>query len=140
MSYVTRKGYFKEYEEAKKEHGRAVYEGKIIENLWLAAPEPPERTASPEREAVRDSVKKIIENIIICVGVAGKMFVLYKNLLSENSRSKWSTIVANQIRANPWIDLGGMVHTLSQIPSVQSFEDCVTFHFLTVFPQDAAEQ
>ena len=52
MSYVTRKGYFKEYEEAKREHGRAVSEGKIIKNLWLAASEPPEGTVLPELEAL----------------------------------------------------------------------------------------
>ena len=44
MSYVTRKGYFKEYEEAEREHGRAVTEAKIVENVWMAAAEPPEGT------------------------------------------------------------------------------------------------
>ena len=68
------------------------------------------------------------------------MFVLYKNLLSENAWSKWSTIVANQIKVNPWTDLTGNMHTAPQSPLVQSFEDCVTFHLLTVFPQDASEQ
>ena len=68
------------------------------------------------------------------------MFVLYENLFCQNALSKWSTIVAQQIGANPWTDLKGNVHTASQNPSVQSFEDCVTFHLLTVFPQDAAEQ
>ena len=34
MSYVTQKGYFTEYQEAKREHGRAVYEAKIVKNLW----------------------------------------------------------------------------------------------------------
>ena len=68
------------------------------------------------------------------------MFVLYENLLSENARIKWSTIVASQIGANPWTDLKGTVHTVAQSPSAQSFEDCVTLHLLTVFPQDSAEQ
>jgi RNA-binding protein YhbY len=35
------------------------------------------------------------------IEVAGKIFVLYKNLLSKDARSKWSTIVASQIGANP---------------------------------------
>ena len=49
--------------------------------------------------------------------------------------------MASQIGANPWTDLKGTpVHTVAQSLSAQSFEDCVTFHLLTVFPLDAAEQ
>ena len=60
MSYVTQKRYFVEYKEAKREHGRAVYEAKLVKNLWLAVPEPPEGTESPELTAVKDTEKKII--------------------------------------------------------------------------------
>ena len=48
--------------------------------------------------------------------------------------------MASQISANPWTDLKGTVHAEPQSPSVQSFEDCVTFHLMTIFPQDEAEQ
>ena len=41
MSYVAKKGYIKEYEAAKREAGLAVYEAKVREDLYLAAPEPP---------------------------------------------------------------------------------------------------
>ena len=34
MSYVTRKGYFKEYEEAEREAGRAVLAQRVVEDLW----------------------------------------------------------------------------------------------------------
>ena len=60
MSYVTQTGYFVEYEEAKREYSRAVYEAKLVKNLWLAVPEPPEGTESPELTAVKDAEKKII--------------------------------------------------------------------------------
>ena len=40
MSYVTREGYFKEYEEAKREAGRAVLEKRAAEDLWLSAVQP----------------------------------------------------------------------------------------------------
>ena len=80
-----KKGYFAEYEEAKREHGQAVYQAKIVKNLWLAAVEPPEGTVFPELEAVRDAAKKIVIANLRSVAVAGKMFVLYKNLLSENA-------------------------------------------------------
>ena len=113
---------------------------KTAENLWMAAEEPPEGTVSPELEAYREWDVKLIEKHLGLVKVAGKMFVLYENLLSKNAWFKWSTIVAQQIGANPWTDLKGTVHTVSESPSVQSFEDCVTFHLLTVFPQDAVEQ
>ena len=84
--------------------------------------------------------KLTVDKNLACAEVAGKMFVLYKNLLSKNARSKWTTIVASQIGASPWTDLKGTVHSEPRSPSVQSFEDCVAFHLLTVFPQDAAEQ
>ena len=61
MSYVTRKGYFKEYGEAERETRQAVFDCKAAENLWMAAEEPPEGTVSPELEAFRESEIKIIE-------------------------------------------------------------------------------
>ena len=70
------------------------------------------------------------------------MFVLYKNLLSENARHKWTTIVDSQVDVDNynWKDLMGIVHAVARSPSYQSFEDCVKFHLLSVFPLDAAEQ
>jgi hypothetical protein len=140
VSYVKRKGYFKEYEAAEREAGRAVYEAKIAKDLWLAAPMLPEETESPEFTASKNADLKVVDKNHACVKVAGKIFVLYENFLSKNTRSKWTTIVASQIGANPWTDLRGTVQSEPRSPSVQSFEDCVTFHLLTVFPQDTAEQ
>ena len=102
MSYVTRKCYFKEYEEAKREAGKAVYDAKNFKDLWMAAEEPPEGTTFTELEALREAEIKVIEKNLNCVEVAGKMCVLYKNLLSKNARSKWSTI----IRGCHMVDLG----------------------------------
>ena len=50
------------------------------------------------------------------------------------------TIVERQVDADARTDLTGIVHTIARSPSYQSFKDCVTFHLLTVFPQDATEQ
>jgi len=105
----------------------------------MAAAEPPPGTVLLELQALREAKHKVNDKNLACAEVSGKMFVLYKNLLSKNSRSKWSKIVASQIEANPWTNSKGTVHTVSQSPLVQSFEDCVTFHLLTVFPQDAEE-
>ncbi len=71
--------------------------------------------------------------------VARKMFVLYKNLLRENAWHKWTTIVESQVEAPTWTDLKGIVHTVARVPSLQSFEDCVKFHLLSVFPLDTEQ-
>ena len=79
LSYITQKGYFTKYEEAKREHGRAVYESKIVENLYLAAQELTEGsdgTESPELKAVRNAEEKIVIANLKSVAVAGKIFVL----------------------------------------------------------------
>ena len=46
----------------------------------------------------------------------------------------------SQVKADTWTDLTSIVHTTAGSPLYQSFEDCVTFHLLTVFPLDATEQ
>ena len=99
MSYVTRKGYFKEYEEAEREAGRAVLEQQTAEDLWLAAVQPLDGTESPEFVAFKAADIIVVDKNLACAEVVGKMFVLYKNLLSENARSKWTKIVASQIDA-----------------------------------------
>ena len=58
MSYLTRKVYFKEYEEAEREAGRAVLVQRAAEDLWLAAVLPPEGTESPEFVASKAANKK----------------------------------------------------------------------------------
>ncbi len=72
--------------------------------------------------------------------VARKMFVLYKNLLSKNARHKWTTVVESQVDAPTWTELKGILHTVARVPLLQSFEDCVKFHLLSVFPLNTAEQ
>ena len=142
MSYINKKGYIKEYEAAKRTAGLAVFKCKVQEDLYFAAPEPQDGTVSTELEAYQDAETKtkVREKNLVCTEVAGKMFVLYKNLLSNNARYKWTTIVESQANADTWTDLTGTVHTVARSPSYQSFEDCVKFHLLCVFPLDAAEQ
>ena len=94
----------------------------------------------PELEAFQEAKSKIRDKNLACTEVAGKMFVLYKNLLSKNACHKWTTIVESQVDADTWTDSTVTVHTVAQSPSYKSFKDCVEFHLLTVFPLDAAEQ
>ena len=59
MSYVQKKVYIKEYEEAEREAGLAVYEAKICEDLYAAAPAPLTGTAFPELEAWEGAKAKV---------------------------------------------------------------------------------
>ena len=45
-----------------------------------------------------------------------------------------------QIGAAPWTDLQGHIHVSSREHSVVAFEDCVCFHLLSIFSNDAVEQ
>ena len=61
LSYVQKKGYIKEYEEAEREAGLEVYERQVCEDLYLAAAEPPPGAVSPEFQACQEAVTKVNE-------------------------------------------------------------------------------
>ena len=140
MSYVSKKGHIKDCETAKRTAELEVFKCKVQEDLWVGADELPSGTVSPELEAFREAKAQLRDKNLACAEVARKMFVIYKNLLSENAWHKWTTIVESQVDADTWTDLIGTVHTVARSPSYQSFEDCVKFHLLTVFPLDSTEQ
>jgi hypothetical protein len=71
---------------------------------------------------------------------AADMFQLYANLLSVNARYPWNKIVQEQTKADPYMDLQGLIRKGPRGMSRKSFEDCVMFDLLTVFPNNAAEQ
>ncbi len=73
---------------------------------------------------------------------ATKMFQFYANLLSSCSCAKylWSKIVREQTEADPFKDLQGVSRKGSRGLLRESFDNCVMFHLLTVFPNNAAEQ
>ncbi len=71
---------------------------------------------------------------------AADMFQLYANLLSVNARYAWNKIVHKQTEADPYMDLQGLIKKGPWGMSHKSSEDCVMFHLLTVFPNNAAEQ
>ncbi len=70
---------------------------------------------------------------------AEDMFQLYANLLSVDARYAWNIIV-HKTEANPYMDLQGLTRKGPGRMLRKSFEDCVMFHLLTVFPNNAAEQ
>ena len=70
----------------------------------------------------------------------GIFFTLYENLLSNKAQTKWEKIVTHQVGAALWTYLNDKSHTTVHDKSIQSFEDCIVLHLLTVFLQDSAEQ
>ncbi len=52
----------------------------------------------------------------------------------------WIKIVEEQTEGNPYVDLQGISQKGPKGVSRQLFDNCVTFHLLTVFPINAAEQ
>jgi hypothetical protein len=71
---------------------------------------------------------------------ATKMFQFYSNLLSSDAKYLWNKIVQEQTEADPFKDLQGMSSKGPRGLLRESFNDCVMFHLLTVFPNNAAEQ
>ena len=87
MSYSAKKGYIKDYEAAKREARLAVFACKVAEDLWTAADKPLAGTVLTELVAFQEAESTVNDKNLACVEVAGKMSVLYKNLL-ENACHK----------------------------------------------------
>jgi hypothetical protein len=71
---------------------------------------------------------------------ASKMFAFYSNLLSPKSKYAWNKIVVEQMESNPYVNLQDVSLEGPRGMSRESFNDCVVFHLLTVFPINAAEK
>ena len=88
MNYVAKKGYIKEYEVAEREAGLTVFACKVAEDLWMAADESLAGTLSPELVAFQEAKINVNGKNLTRVEVAGKMLLLYENLLCKNARHK----------------------------------------------------
>jgi hypothetical protein len=71
---------------------------------------------------------------------ATKMFQFYCNLLSPDARYLWNKIVQEQTDADPFKNLHGVSRKGPRGLTRESFNNCIMFHLLTVFPNNAAEQ
>ena len=67
-------------------------------------------------------------------------FTMYTNLLSEDLHYPWTKIIKDQVGNASWMDLKGIEHTIASEKPCKSFNDCMTFHLLTVFVSNATEQ
>jgi hypothetical protein len=68
------------------------------------------------------------------------MFQFYANLLSLDAKYAWNKIVREQTETDLYKDLKGVSRKGPRGLSRESFDNCVMFHLLTVFPNNAAEQ
>ena len=68
------------------------------------------------------------------------MFQFYTNLLSADAKYAWNKIVKEQTEADSFTDLQGVSRKGPRGLLRESFNHCVMFHLLTVFPNNAAEQ
>jgi hypothetical protein len=71
---------------------------------------------------------------------ATQVFQFYANLLSLDAKYAWNKIVREQTEADPFKDLQGMSRKGQRGLLCESFDKCIMFHLLTVFPNNAAEQ
>jgi hypothetical protein len=69
-----------------------------------------------------------------------KMFLVFLNLLSPESKYAWNNIISKQMESNPYVNLQG--DTLEGPMGIlhKSFHDCIMFHLFTTLPINAAEQ
>jgi hypothetical protein len=63
-----------------------------------------------------------------------------KELLSLDAKYVWNKIVKEQTDTDPYKDLQGMSKKDPRGLSHKSFDDCIMFHLLTIFTNNAAEQ
>jgi hypothetical protein len=65
---------------------------------------------------------------------ATKMFQLCRNLLSSNAKYLWNKIVREQMEADPFKDLHGVLRKGTRGLTWESFNDCIMFSFSLCFP------
>jgi hypothetical protein len=68
------------------------------------------------------------------------MFQFYANLFSSDAKYAWNKIVLEQTEADPYKDLRHVSKKGPRGLTGESFNECIMFHLLTVFPNNAAEQ
>jgi hypothetical protein len=71
--------------------------------------------------------------------VAEQAFQFYSILIVGKTRQLWTKIMTEQIDATPWTDIQGVEHADQPCKSWDSIMECVRFHLLTVFCNDAAD-
>jgi hypothetical protein len=158
---IEKKGYFKSFEDHSEDYSKEQEKVKELKKLLEALKEA--LAAQPQEEDPKETAARADNNSSATLHAetkaelkqatlaakeatdlrdkaAADMFQLYANLLSVDARYAWNKIVQEQTEANPYQDLQRLNRKGPRGMSRKSFEDCVMFHLLTKFPNNAAEQ
>jgi hypothetical protein len=75
-----------------------------------------------------------------CATKIGACYDLFAQLLADKPQVQWDHIIMEVHNKDPWTGLDGTKHKGLFVKSPKFLEDCITFHKLTLFNCDAAEQ
>ena len=143
LSFCDRKQFFSLYAEAEQALDAAKTKAEAAQ-VKLDRALLNRNTTDVQKDALRTARDKAVSTETTALELlrqrGKKFFALYETLLGDNVRAKWKRIVSTQVGIAPWTDLYGTVHVTAREPSNTAFNDCVTFHLLSVFPNDAAER
>jgi hypothetical protein len=148
-SACKRKGLFQDYNDAVEVELKAVEQVKSLRKVIANAIGPKSRKdAKDPNQSSPDELKASLKEALLekktaleaKATAAEGFFLLYANLLSKDARFRWDKIVTSQIGVAPWTDLQGNKHEKERAKGMESFQDCITFHLLDMFPGNAAEQ
>jgi hypothetical protein len=158
---IEKKGYFKSFEEHSDDYSEKQENVKelrkqleALKEALAAQPqeeEPKDTTAGADDDSsatLHAKTKAELKQASLAAKEAADlrdkaavdMFLLYANLLSVDAKYAWNKIVQEQTEADPYQDLQGLNQKGPRGMSCKSFEDCVMFHLLTMFPNNTAEQ
>ena len=101
-------------------------EGEVRDNSALA-------------KAVKTATEAQVKAKSVVEHITNQIFQLYSNFLLEEARQSWNKILAEQIHSSLWKDLRGIIHNSPRSKPSESFMECITFHMLTVFCNNAAK-
>ncbi len=132
----------KTYKKASKKSSKKASEKALQKTKGGAASgNAPAPELHVEYQADYNKAKSGAETAKKCrAATATKMFQFYANLLSLDAKYAWNKIVKEQTEADPFKDLQSMSRKGPRGLLRKSFDNCVIFHLLTVFPNNAAEQ
>ncbi len=138
---AVKKGTEKSSEEASGKNRSEKEKGSQKTNEGVATADATAPDLRAEYKAVYEKATHAKETAKIQRNAAAtKIFQFYANLLSSDVKYAWNKIVWEQMEADPYKDLQGMSKKGPRGLMRESFDECVMFHLLTVFPNNAAEQ
>jgi hypothetical protein len=142
-SACKRKGLFQDYDDANEAETKSVEQAKSLRKAIANAIGPKsKKDAEDPNQSSPDDLQASLKDAFLIqkeaqeakATAAEDFFLLYANLLSKDAQFRWDKIVSSQVRAAPWTDLQGNEHEKGHGKSMGSFQDCITFHLLDMFP------